>query len=224
MKSIIITGAGNGIGKELALAYAKRKDVKLTLISRSIDRLESVAQKCRDLGAETQVHAVDVTDAKQMAKIMEESDPHTVFANAGISGGPGMGNIETIQQTHAIINTNLFGVINTVLPVLGKAKRIVIVSSMAGLRGLPSAPAYSTSKCAVRAWGEALHGLGFPITIVCPGFIKTNMTLENNFPMPFIMTADRAAKTIIKGAENGKRLLIFPFGMRLVAFLMKYLP
>jgi NAD(P)-dependent dehydrogenase (short-subunit alcohol dehydrogenase family) len=130
-----------------------------------------------------------------------------VIAKAGISGGT-HGGPETPEQTRAIFAVNLDGVLNVVLPTVPRMAargrgQIAIISSLAGYRGMPGAPAYSGSKAAVRVWGEGLRGdllpQGVKVNVVMPGFIKSPMTYANRFPMPFLMSADKAAGIIQRG-------------------------
>ncbi|MES2677120.1 MAG: SDR family NAD(P)-dependent oxidoreductase [Pseudomonadota bacterium] len=101
--------------------------------------------------------------------------------------------------------------------------QIAIISSLAGFRGLPSSPAYSASKACVRVYGEALRGslapLGIAVNVVCPGYIKTPMTAVNNFPMPFLISADKAAQIIKKSLAKNKSRIAFPFPLYFIVWL-----
>ena len=109
-----------------------------------------------------------------------------------------------------------------------KRGQIAIISSLAGFRGLPSSPAYSGSKAAVRVYAEGLRGnlskLGIQVNTVCPGYIKTPMTDVNDFPMPFIMTPQKCAKKIIKGLEKNKSRISFPFPLFFTVWFCALLP
>jgi short-subunit dehydrogenase len=106
--------------------------------------------------------------------------------------------------------------------------QIAIMSSMTAFRGLPSAPAYSASKAAAKAWGEALRGRhardGIEVSVVCPGFVESRMTEGNRFPMPFLMTADRAAAIIQRGLARNRGRIAFPWPTYAVAWLLGALP
>lgn len=101
--------------------------------------------------------------------------------------------------------------------------QIAIISSLAGFRGLPSSPAYSASKACVRVYGEALRGslapLGIWVNVVCPGYIKTPMTDVNDFPMPFLMNANKAAEIIKKSLAKNKSRIAFPFPLYFIVWL-----
>jgi short-subunit dehydrogenase len=235
-KTAIITGASSGIGAAIAQWLAENKGWKLQLIARNGLRLEQVAEACRDHGAKVQTHLADVADAAAMQALLEEitaqGPVELVIANAGISGGSD-GGTEKTEQMRRIVKVNLMGVINTIQPLLphlmaqGRG-HIAIISSLAGFRGLSTAPAYSTSKVAARAYGEALAPLlakhGITVSTVCPGFIKTPMTDINPFPMPFIMSAEQAASYMLPRILKGKRLIAFPLPMALAARTLALLP
>ncbi len=234
-KTILITGASSGLGAALARCYAA-PDQHLVLTGRDADRLERVAAECRRKGASVTTHCCDVTDAAPFISWLEEVDRHTpidlVIANAGISAGTGGGG-ESLDQVKKIFATNIDGVLNSVHPLIEPMKRrgrgqIALISSIAGFRGSPTAPAYSTSKAAVRVYGQALRGMlaphGVTVSVICPGFIKTPMTDANDFPMPLKMEADKAAHIIRRDLEQGQALIVFPFMMGVLARLQNLLP
>lgn len=225
-KNILITGASGGLGSALACEYAESGNT-LYLQGRNRERLEEIANKCRLSGAEVHTKIIDVVNALEMQDWIEQADANTpldlLIANAGISAGTG-GNGESSEQVRRIFATNIDGVINTVQPIIPfmlarKSGQIVIMSSLAGIRALPSSPAYSASKVCVRYYGEALRGNllkdGVCVSVICPGYIKTPMTDVNNFPMPFIMSAQKAAKIIVKNLEKRKGRIAFPLSLYL---------
>ena len=231
-RSILITGASSGIGEALARAYAGPGAV-LSLSGRNAERLEAVAAACRRAGAEVDAVTLDVTDAAATVRWVEARDDarplDLVIANAGVAGAGSSG----LETTRRILATNVDGVVNTVSPALARMRRrrsgqIALVSSIAAFRGLPSAPAYSASKAAVKAWGEALRGRhardGVAISVICPGFVTSRMTEGNRFRMPFLMTADRAAVIIRRGLERDRGRIVFPWPMHAGAWLLAALP
>ena len=254
-RSILITGASSGIGAALAAAYAA-PGASLHLGGRDRGRLGQMVERCRMQGAMAAGETVDVTDAPGMARWIAESDRRhrldLVIANAGISAGGEAGvateahlNAEDMSAvTRRVFATNIDGVANTVLPALelmraraepadGRYRRgwrgqIAIVSSLAGMRGFPGAPAYSASKAAERAWGEALAARlgddGISMSVVLPGFVDTPMTERNPFPMPMLMTADEAARTIRRRLRRHSARIAFPFPLYLLAWFVAALP
>jgi short-subunit dehydrogenase len=228
---ILITGASSGIGEALAVAYA-RPGAHLSLGGRNQDRLAAVAAQVAARGAASTVAAIDVRDSAGVAAWIRAADERApldlVIANAGISGGT-HGGPETPEQTRAIFAVNLDGVLNVVLPTVPRMAargrgQIAIISSLAGYRGMPGAPAYSGSKAAVRVWGEGLRGdllpQGVKVNVVMPGFIKSPMTDANSFPMPFLMSAEKAAGIIQRGLAADRARIAFPFPTAFVAWLM----
>lgn len=233
--SIFITGASSGLGKALAEVYASA-DVCLFLCGRNKERLFETAANCKEKGAEVYTYLFDVTDAFAAQEAILNADAtHPIdllIANAGISGGV-LGEPEGGAQTRQIFNTNIFGVVNSVLPALERMRKrksgqIAIIASIAGYRGLPSAPAYSASKSCVKAWGEALRGWlrdeKIKVNVICPGFIKTPLTDANVFKMPFLMQPQKAARIIKKGIAKNKAIIAFPLPMAFGAWLMSALP
>ena len=157
-----------------------------------------------------------------------------IIANAGISGGTGAkGGGESEAQVREIFAVNVDGMLNSILPIIpamtarGRGQ-IALVSSMAGFRGFPSAPAYSASKGAVRFYGEALRGAlkgsGVDVSVICPGFVRSRITDVNDFPMPMLMDAEEAAGIIIAALERNKGRIAFPWPLLFMAWLMSVLP
>jgi short-subunit dehydrogenase len=233
-KCILITGASSGLGAALAHAYA-RPGIRLCLLGRDPARTATVADTCRARGAEVTSDTVDVTDAPALTQAIDAADRQQpidlLIANAGISGGTAGGS-ESTDQTRRILATNVDGVLNTVAPLIEPMKRrrrgqIALMSSLASFRGLPGAPAYCASKAWVRVWGEGLRvdlaPAGVEVSIICPGYVDTPMTERNDFYMPLMMPAPRAAKIIVTGLQRNRSCIAFPrsayFAIRLVAAL-----
>lgn len=233
--TIVLTGASGGLGRALAEIYAVPGAV-LHLLGRNEDRLAATAAAVRDRGAAAKTHAVEVRDREAMAQVIAaiaaEGAIDLVIANAGISAGSA-GGPEGPEQTRAVFETNLTGMLNTVEPALAAmrergAGQIALVSSMAGFRGMPGAPAYCGSKAAVRVWGEAVRGemaaLGIRISVICPGYVATPMTAINAYPMPFLVPAERAARIIKAGLARNRGRIVFPWPMKIAAWLLQALP
>lgn len=235
---VLVTGASSGIGRALALALAA-PGVTLHLGGRNEARLAAVAAECRGLGATALTQGVSVTDATAMAAWIEAAGPlDLVIANAGISGGTA-GQMESAAQTRAIFETNLGGVLNTVLPAMermaaqppgpaGLRGRIAVVASIAAFIPSPSAPAYCASKAAVDSWvvgaAPSARARGIGLTSLCPGFVTSPMTDVNDFPMPGLMSAERAAGLMLRAIRAGHSRAAFPFWMAAAARAADLLP
>jgi len=234
-QSILITGASSGIGAALA-KHAAGPGISLTLIGRRESALREVAQSCESLQAHVDCRTVDVRDAIAMKDVIDAADTarplDLVIANAGISSGTGSGG-EGEAQTREIFAVNVDGVMNTVLPALAHMQsrrkgHVAIMSSLAGFRGLAGAPAYAASKAAVKSWGEGLRGAlakeGVGVSVICPGFVESGITAQNDFPMPFFMSAERAAKIIYRGLEHNRGRIAFPWPVVFGTWLLDALP
>ncbi len=234
-KSIFITGASSGLGRALALSYAA-EGVTLFLCGRNTERLENTAQLSREKGAQVHTYIFDVNDAQETEAALKTANAlcplELVIANAGVSGGI-LGTKESALSTRTILETNIFGVVNTVQPAIELFKKngrgqLALVSSTAGYRGLASCPAYSASKVCVKAWGEALRVFLRPhqiaVSVICPGFIATPLTDANTFRMPLIMSADKAAEIIKKRLRKNAAIIAFPWPMAFAAWFGSILP
>ena len=234
-KSIFITGASSGIGKAISIAYAA-PDVTLFICGRNMERLQQVKDLCQEKGSTVHICQFDTTDKEATKKAVYDAHKtkplELVIANAGVSGGV-LGLENTTQSIRQIFDTNIYGVINTVLPAIEIFKeqqkgQIALMSSIAGFRGLMNCPAYSASKNFVKAWGEALRGAlrvdNIKVNIICPGFVKTPLTDKNLFKMPFLMQPDKAAQIIKTGISKNKGIIAFPKIMHFSIALLTALP
>ncbi len=234
---VLISGASSGIGAALAVAYA-RDGARLALGGRDGTRLNTVAGQCRAVGAQVSTACVDVTDRAATASWVTEADADLVIANAGISAGTG-GEGESDAQVRRIFAVNVDGMFNTVHPAIetlrartpgsdGRRGQIAIMASLAGFRGFAGAPAYCASKAAVKVYGEALRpdlaAQGIGVSVICPGYVRSAMTDTNDFPMPFLMDADKAAAIIQRGLARNAARIAFPFPMYAAAWLCGALP
>ena len=238
---VLITGASSGIGEALALEYAGR-GVFLALSGRDGPRLDGVGERCKTKGADVETRVLDVTDANAMefwiAGLAARRPLDLVIANAGVSAGTGGGG-ESEEQARYIFSVNLGGVLNTLYPAIevmlvqtdtkdGQRGQIAVMSSLAGFRGFPGAPAYCASKAAVKTHGEALRGelhhQGIGVTVICPGYVRSRMTEKNKFSMPLLMDSARAARIIRRGLARNRARIAFPWRMYFLAWLFATLP
>ena len=231
---IIITGASSGIGEALAREYAKQGAI-LGLIAR---RAGVLARLKDTLTITCLTYAADVRDSQAMQQaagdfIRQHGCPDVVIANAGISRGTLTEKAEDLEAFQQILDINMMGIVKTFHPFLAKMREqkrgtLVGIASISGFRGLPGAGAYSASKAAAISYLESLrvelHGSGVRVLTVCPGYIATPMTADNPYPMPFIISAEAAAKKIIRAIERQRKFLVIPWQMAILGRILKILP
>jgi short-subunit dehydrogenase len=231
---VVITGASSGIGEALAREYAKRGAI-LGLIAR---REGALAQLKDALPAACLIFAADVRDARAMQQaagdfIGQHGCPDVVIANAGISRGTLTEKAEDLEAFQQILDVNVIGMVKTFQPFLAQMREqkrgtLVGIASISGFRGLPGAAAYSASKAAAISYLESLrvelHGSDVKVLTVCPGYIATAMTANNPYPMPFIISAEAAAKKIIRAIERQRKFLVIPWQMAILGRILKILP
>ncbi len=234
--NVIITGASRGIGKALAIEYA-RKRAAILLLARNKGKLNEILKLVIEAGGSGYVMKCDVTKPEDMQRatdfiVWEMGSIDVAVLNAGIGGSGFIDGIK-LEDFKKIYETNLFGVIHglaAIVPVMKKQGygTIAGISSLAEARGLPGNAAYNSSKAAVSHLLESarleLKRYGIKIITVKPGFISTDMTVRHKFHMPFLMDADNAAKIIIRGIEKGKRIIAFPLPMAFASYLGKIIP
>ena len=228
--SLFITGASSGLGEALALAYAA-PGIRMGLVARRGPLLKNVGGQAEKAGAQVTLYEGDVTDKLKMEGIARDfldhfSAPDLIFANAGQGSGSGY----SIERS--LMDVNYFGVQNTILPFLPALQEkgrghIAVISSLASYRGLPGSGAYCASKAALNAWSDSLRLCLFPfgitVTIVNPGYIRTEMT-QSNPPMPFCWSAGKAAATIRQRLRHRPARIEFPFPMVVSVRLLALLP
>lgn len=237
MKRVFITGASSGIGAALAAEYAAR-GATLGLVARRGELLEQIAAGLPNAGRH-KVYALDVTDHAALAAAAGDFIAHcggadVVIANAGISHGTLTEFASDLPVFDTIFATNVSATVATFAPFIAAMKsqpgpcRLVGIGSVAGIRGLPGAGAYSASKAAVLSYCESLrlemkhHGI--KVVTIAPGYIDTPMTRLNTYPMPFLMPPERFARQAADAIERGASYAVIPWQMGVVAKLLRALP
>ena len=228
-KVIWITGASSGIGKALSIKFAQEG-----WIVAASARREGLLQELTKINQNIHSFPLDVTNPEQCKKVFEEIKKK--FNNIEISiFGTGIHdpnsekkfNLEKIRE---IMEVNYFGTMNSINSVYDyyndkKSGQISIISSVAGYRGLPAAGAYCASKSALTSFTESLRfemmRKNVRVSLVSPGFIKTPMTDQNDFPMPMIKSPEFAAEQIYIGLTKKTGFEIhFP---KAFTFFLKFL-
>jgi short-subunit dehydrogenase len=254
--NIFITGASSGIGNALAHEYAKRCSAsRMDIGSQSIEskrvnlniglvarRSEHLLQLATELQNQYKISCViyplDVRDSAALQTAAEDfitkfGAPNIVIANAGVSRGTLTELKEDVSAFQAIFDINVMGVVNTFQPFIAAMKtagkgQLVGVASVAGIRGLPGAGAYSASKAAVISYLESLRvemqPFNIAVTTIAPGYIRTPMTDVNSYKMPFLMDADVFAEKFANAVENKKRFKVIPWQMGWLARFMRFVP
>lgn len=239
---VFITGASSGIGQALASLYAARGAV-LGLAARREDQLKSLAESLKGQGSQSVFcYPLDVADAQALRDaatdfIAQAGAPDIVIANAGVSSGTLTECADDLDAIRRIFDTNVYGMAATFSPFIaamreeaaqGRAGRLVGIASVAGIRGLPGAEAYSASKSATITYLESLRlemrSSGIKVVTILPGYIKTPMTAVNPYHMPFLLPVDEAVRRFARAIERGASYTVVPWQMGIVAKILRLLP
>ena len=226
---ILITGASSGIGRALACALAPHAP-KLVLVARNRSRLQEVALTCESLGASALVIPTDVTEPQACSAMIQQavskfSRIDALINNAGISMWSTVDDVQDVNLFQRVMAVNYFGSVyctKFALPYLKETQgRIVAISSVASLTGVPAHSAYCASKHAMNGFFEALRielaGTGVTVTIVAPDFVQSEIHERsigaNGQPFGRVLrghsrflTAERCADIIVMAMAQRKRL------------------
>ncbi|MCD0502582.1 SDR family oxidoreductase [Bordetella petrii] len=235
MQNVFITGASSGLGRALAQRYASQ-GARLGLVARRGETLRALAD---ELPGTHHCYALDVRDRAALHAAAHDfigvcqGRVDVVIASAGISAGTLTEHTADFDVFKAIVDTNVLATVATFEPFIDPmrqagAGRLVGIASVAGIRGLPGAGAYSASKSAVISYCESLRvelaGAGVGVVTIAPGYIKTAMTAHNPYAMPFLMEADAFAVRAQAAIARGTSYTVIPWQMGLVAKLLRLLP
>lgn len=220
---ILITGASSGIGRSLAVEFARR-GAEVGLLAPEADALQKIVKQIRAFGGSALSLPADVTDAQALDDAVctlgkEFGSVDVLVANAGISLIRDAAELNG-KEVADLISVNVIGVSNSVAAVVpAMVKRgqgqLVAISSLAAYRGLPKSAAYCASKAAISVFFESLRvdlrDKGIAVTIIYPGFIKTPLTEGRQEHMPFLMELDEATIKIISAIEKKQKSYAFPW-------------
>ena len=235
MKSIFITGASSGIGEALAKAYAK-KGFTIGIASRREEMIHNVAKEVEILGGKPIIYQLDVQNQEKCKNIADDFISKygidIVIANAGIGGTGGLFKGSS-SDINLILNTNLLGMTNTLLPFIPEMKnnrkgKLVCISSVASYVPIPNHGGYASSKIAMRrifdSWRPSLNHYNIKTISICPGFVDTaivNNSIKKIIPMK---SADQAAKVFIKKIDLNYNTYIYPWPYRILILIYKIIP
>jgi NADP-dependent 3-hydroxy acid dehydrogenase YdfG len=223
MTSVFITGASSGLGRGLALHYAAQ-GARVVAAARRRDELEKLQ------GVEPLV--LDVRDTDKLVKAVQSEDFDLVIANAGI-GVPGSARKMDWSAVQRVFDVNTTACCVTIAAALPKmvarnSGHVVAVSSLAAFRGMPGNAAYCASKAAVHTFMESvrvdLRRTKVRATCIYPGFVKTELTAKNKFPMPFLMELEDAVRVMTRGIARGAKTIAYPLPTVAGARLLGALP
>jgi NAD(P)-dependent dehydrogenase (short-subunit alcohol dehydrogenase family) len=233
-QNVFLTGASSGIGSALAREF-HRRGAFLGLVARRAEALEALAA---EFCGQCRIYAVDVTDRASLIEAARDFErcsggADIVIANAGIGIGVQTEHLEDLAVFDRVLATNLTAVVGTFHPFIAPMRarhrgKLAAISSVAGVRGLPGSEAYCPSKAALTNYCECLriglHGSGISVVTIAPGFIRTPMTSDNPYPMPFLMDAQAFAQRAANAIERGASYRVIPWQMAWVGRLLRILP
>jgi len=232
-KVIWITGASSGIGKSLAIKFAN-EGWQVAASSRR----ENLLKELSDTNSNIHSFPLDVTDSEKCKDVSTEiinklENIEICIFCTGIHDPKSEKSLD-LEKVRKIMEVNFFGTVNSINSVYDyfKKKRsghISMVSSVAGYRGLPAGGAYCASKSALTTFAESLYfdlkRFNVRVSVVHPGFIKTPMTDQNDFPMPMIKSPEFAADEMFKGLTQSNAFEIhFPKQFTFIMKILKIMP
>lgn len=235
--TILITGASSGIGSALARRLAA-SGKRLILLARRKEKLAEIAKECEAKLAEVITHSADVTQIAELQALITQIDNNTpidlIICNAGVTNSiGGDGTAETWDEITHVIDTNLYGVLASLNPLISRMQQrkqgqIAIISSLAAFYGMPVTPAYCASKAGIKGYGEALRGWlkydNIKVSMVYPGFVKSSLSDQFTAAKPFMLSAEKAADIIVKGIDKNKASITFPFPLNLGVWFLSVVP
>jgi short-subunit dehydrogenase len=234
---VLVTGASSGIGQAMALHYANL-GYRLALVARRSQTMQGWLDTHAIPPENYAIYSADVADTGQMSSmaqacIAQQGLPDVVIANAGISIGVDTSVPDDLEVMARVLATNVMGVAATFAPFIAPmmargSGTLVGIGSVAGIRGLPGHGAYCASKAAVISYCESLRGelrpSGVKVVTLCPGYIATPLTKNNQYTMPFLMQPEVFAKKAVHTIAVGSSYRVIPWQMGVVAKLLRLLP
>lgn len=226
-RAVLITGASSGIGAWLA-REAARRGARVGLLARREERLAELAAEIEEAGGRAVWASADVIDAGELERGLDRvaaelGGADVVVANAGY-GRPEPPHKFRPGRALAMYDVNLFGMLRTIdwaLPrfLERRSGHLVGVASVASFLGMTNSASYCGSKAAMRVHLQSLRvslkPYGIAVTTICPGFVESELTEKNKFPMPFLWETERAARKIANAIEKRRGEVVFPWQVKL---------
>lgn len=235
-RTAFITGASSGIGAALARKLAS-EGIEVALAARRAEALEELAGAIRGAGGRARTYPVDVRQVDDVQETLRRADDEMggidlVVANAGVGRDRWAGKLRW-SDCEPTIRVNVDGATATLVGILDRMVErerghLVGISSLAQYRGLPRNAVYSASKAFLSTFLEGLRvdlrNAGIAVTDVRPGFVRTPMTAENRFPMPWLVDPDDAADIIWRGIRRRDAVVAFPWQLATIVRSATVLP
>ena len=235
-KVAVVTGASSGIGWALARALAA-EGCKVGLVARRREQLADLATEIEKSGGTVAFATADIAEREQavaaIRDVAERLGPvDLLLANAGV-GAPTTIQPFNVEDIEKMFRVNVLGVVyslEAVLPqMLARGRgHLAAVSSIAAYKGLPGESGYTSSKAAVNVFMDGLRiqlrSKNIAVTTICPGFVKTPMTEVNAFKMPWLLSADEAARRIVRALKRKRKVYNFPWQMSLFMKFARWAP
>jgi short-subunit dehydrogenase len=235
-RRVWLIGASSGIGAAMVPELVSQ-GAQLAISARRGDDLTRLAERHGSASSPIIVEPLDVTvrgsiDAAAVRLRESRGEPDVLIYNAGAWSAMDVErfDVDAFEQQIAVNYAGMVRAIGSVLPamVARRSGEIVGVASLSAYGGLPRAEAYGSTKAAVNYLLQSLRidlaRCGVGVTTVNPGFVRTSLTAHNDFPMPFIMEADAAARTIVEGLLAGRHEIHFPRRLSLPLKLVTAFP
>lgn len=224
-----VTGASSGIGRETALQLAGA-GVRVAVSARSAEKLDA-------MGNGITAYPLDVTDGPAVAAVAARIEAELGPIDLAVLGAGTYSPVEAgdlrsdlFAQT---MDVNYMGVVHAaaaLIPLMRqrRAGHVAWIASVAGYRGLPKAAAYGPSKAALINLAESLKPElardGIIVSVINPGFVETPLTAQNDFPMPFLMKPEEAARATIRGLAAGRFEIAYPWPFVMLLRIARALP
>jgi len=236
-RNVLVTGASSGLGRSLALWFARR-GAKVWAAARRAELLDSLAADPSAKPGSIVPLVLDVADVGAVRRVLPEVDAtaegglDVAIANAGV-GGEANPRKDTWEKVERMIQVNVTGAaatLATLAPRMAERGRghLVGISSLAGWIVTPKMGAYSASKMFLQVYCEGLHldlkGAGVAVTSINPGFVKSEMTAKNKFKMPFLLETEDAAERMGRAILRGDKLFAYPWPMVLATRAARWVP